>query len=434
MLISVWILHIKNLFRLLSLVLPLLIFSSESQDVAIQSAEKALQGDVVKIVPNAFQFLHEVSLKPSCEDTFHSVNLRTLVDRMHLWRRYLPRVVPYYAIKTNNDKVIASVLGALGTGFDCASQGEIEQILDLGVDPSKIIFAHPRKPLSAILYAKEKGVDLLTFDSLEELEKIMAYYPEAHLILRIKTDDSHSSSQLSQKFGASLEESREILDMGFERKAKIIGIAFHVGSNCVHLESYQQAIVDAASLFSYSKERWDRDLSILDLGGGWPGTDDAGFVKIAEKVNVLLDALFNEKVRVIAEPGRYFAAKTTTIAVRVLGKKKMPNENKIAYYLSNGVFGFFISSLYYEHHPEQILSEGWVFRPLRSSPDSPVLPSLLWGPTCDSGDKIIDGILLPEMQTGDFLIVENLGAYSKSLETTFNGISLSRPYYIYESN
>ena len=172
---------------------------------------------------------------------------------------------------------------------------------------------------------------------------------------------------------------------------------------------------------------------MLDLGGGWPGTDDASFVKIAQTVNELIHAYFSPETRFIAEPGRYFAARTTTLAMRVIGKKNLKQANKIAYYLSNGVFGFFISSLYYEYNTEQILSEGWIVKPLRCPASAPTLyPSLLWGPTCDSGDKILDGILLPEMQTGDFVTVENLGAYSKSLETSFNGVPLSRPYYICE--
>ena len=117
--------------------------------------------------------------------------------------------------------------------------------------------------------------------------------------------------------------------------------------------------------------------------------------------------------------------------MKVIGKKRSKEEKKIAYYLSNGVFGFFISSLYYEYNLEKILSEGWLIKPLANN-SSTTYPSLLWGPTCDSGDKILDEISLPELATGEFLVVENLGAYSKSLETSFNGIPLSKAYYIWD--
>lgn len=412
-------------------------FSEISQDpqspleMAIQSAQNFCSKTDFKIVSDKFQFLTETSTQPSCEDTFHVVDIGMLADRYALWHQYLPQIVPHYAVKTNNDVVISAVLAGLGTSFDCASQNEIEQILALGVSPSRIIYAHPRKSPASIVYAKNKGVDLLTFDSIEEMEKIAALHTEASLLLRIKTDDSHSAIPLSQKFGATLEEAYEILAAGFARGARIIGIAFHVGSNCKHLDSYRMAILDAAELFQHSKEHWNRELSILDLGGGWPGTDDDSFIAIAQMATKLIQTHFPSQTRVIAEPGRYFAARTTTLATKILGKKHLKQSNKKAYYLANGVYGFFNSSLYYEFNSAKILSEGWLINPLRPS-DNTLFPSLLWGPTCDSGDKIIDGILLPDMETGDYITVENLGAYSKSMETVFNGIPLSKPYYICE--
>jgi ornithine decarboxylase len=382
------------------------------QDVAIQAAQDQLPKDAFHIVTDKFAFLRDLSQNTS-EDTFHVVDVGVLADRLSLWQQHLPDVFPHYAVKSNNDPVIAAVLAHLGTGFDCASEKEIEQILALGVHPSKIIYAHPRKPNSSILYAKKYGIDLMTFDSVEELEKMERLHPEASFLLRIKTDDSHSVVQLSNKFGASLEESYEILAAGLSRGAPIVGIAFHVGCNCVHLDSYQKAILDAAELFRYCKNGWGTELTILDLGGGWPGTDDTSFIQIAQIVDKLIHTHFPPQTRFIAEPGRYFAVKTTTLAMKVIGKKHLKQDNKIAYYLSNGVFGFFMSSLYYEYNYAKILTDGWII-------------------TCDSGDKIFDGMSIPEIETGDFLTVENLGAYAKSLETCFNGITPSKPYYICE--
>jgi ornithine decarboxylase len=400
------------------------------QEVAIRAAQDHLPKDTFHIVTDKFAFLSAVSLHTS-EDTFHVVDVGVLADRLSLWQKHLPDVTPHYAVKTNNDPVIAAVLATLGTGFDCASEKELEQILALGVHPSKIIYAHPRKPTSSILYAKTNGIDLLTFDSLEEWEKTRKLHPAANLLLRIKTDDSHSIIQLSHKFGVSIEEAYEILDAALPHGAPIIGITFHVGSNCKHLDSYRKALLDAAALFQYCKNKWGIDLTILDIGGGWPGTDDECFIHIAQSVEELLHTHFPTQTRFIAEPGRFFAAQTTTLAMKVIGKKPLKQENKIAYYLSNGVYGFFMSSLYYEYNYEKILTDGWQIKPLSLTSKAPC-PSLLWGPTCDSGDKIFDSISLPEIETGDFLTVENLGAYAKSLETSFNGITPSKPYYICE--
>lgn len=57
----------------------------------------------------------------------------------------MPRVTPFYAIKCNGDPGLVQLLASLGAGFDCASMGEISQVLKIGVPTSRIIFAHPCK-------------------------------------------------------------------------------------------------------------------------------------------------------------------------------------------------------------------------------------------------------------------------------------------------
>lgn len=39
------------------------------------------------------------------------------------------------AVKCNDDKLLVSMLAALGTGFDCASKAEIQLVTSLGVRP-----------------------------------------------------------------------------------------------------------------------------------------------------------------------------------------------------------------------------------------------------------------------------------------------------------
>lgn len=407
------------------------IFSENSpRDIAIKTTQDIISKDNLHFVSDKYNFINTICFSPSCEDSFHIVDVGMIADRYALWQKNLPTITPYYAVKTNNDFVLTSILANFDMGFDCASKKEIEQMINFGVQPSKIIFAHPRKPASAIKYAKEIGVDLLTFDSIEEMHKLAILYPSANLLLRIKTDDSMSGNPLSQKFGATLEESYEILDEGLANHIPIIGVAFHVGSNCTHLESYQKAILDSASIFQYSLEKWNKKLTLLDLGGGWPGTDDLNFVTIAQYVNELLLVHFPQDTKFIAEPGRFFSSQTTTLVMKILGKRRVQEENKFHYYLANGAYGFFLGSLYYAHNQEKILSEGWIFSPLSKRNSRDLFPSLLWGPTCDSGDKILDGILLPEMETEDFIVVENTGSYTQCCETSFNGIPLSKPYYI----
>lgn len=103
-------------------------------------------------------------------------------------------------------------MAALGTNFDCASQAEIESILSLGVSPDRIIFANPCKAESHIKYAASVGVNLTTFDSIDELKKMQKCHPKCDLIIRIKApDDSGARYPLDSKFGALHEEVETLL-------------------------------------------------------------------------------------------------------------------------------------------------------------------------------------------------------------------------------
>ncbi|KAK7939327.1 hypothetical protein WMY93_002653 [Mugilogobius chulae] len=136
------------------------------------------------------------------EVPFYVTNLDNIHEKYLKWNNSLPRVRPFYAVKCNNTPEILRLLNALGTGFDCASK--MEQVLSLGVKPESIIYAHTTKPRSHIRYARKKGVDMMTFDSEEELLKISECHQEAKLVLRIAVDDSKSLIGLNNKFGAKL--------------------------------------------------------------------------------------------------------------------------------------------------------------------------------------------------------------------------------------
>ena len=111
----------------------------------------------------------EIAARGLRDSTLYVVDLAEVLRLYAAWRRALPRVTPFYAIKCNPDPGVLRVLDALGAGFDCASRGEMERVLGLGVAPSRIILAHPCKRARDLEFASEAGVDLTTFDTLSEL-------------------------------------------------------------------------------------------------------------------------------------------------------------------------------------------------------------------------------------------------------------------------
>jgi len=108
------------------------------------------------------------------------------------FRKCLPEVIPYYAIKANPHPGVIKTFVKLGACFDVASAVEMKQVLRLGASPSKIIFANTIKSSEDIEIARRRRVRLMTFDNEPELYKITKQFPRAHVLVRIKVANEGS--------------------------------------------------------------------------------------------------------------------------------------------------------------------------------------------------------------------------------------------------
>jgi ornithine decarboxylase len=126
------------------------------------------------------------------DEPFYIVDLDKVKEQYNKWINYLPNIQPYFAVKSNPDKKIIKLLAKLGCNFDCASKHELINALSITNNPERIIFANPCKVPSHLIYARNNNIAMMTFDSIEELEKIYNIYPEAQILLRICVDDTNS--------------------------------------------------------------------------------------------------------------------------------------------------------------------------------------------------------------------------------------------------
>ncbi|CDH54372.1 ornithine decarboxylase [Lichtheimia corymbifera JMRC:FSU:9682] len=358
------------------------------------------------------------------------------VYRQHLrWKAHLPRIEPFFAVKSNPDPMVVRLLASLGLGFDCASKSEIQQVLNGGVDPSRIIYANPCKQASFIRYASQQSVAKMTFDNAEELHKIKKLYPKAELVLRILTDDSKSLCQLGLKFGAPMHTVEPLLKTAKELGLNVIGVSFHVGSGCLDEHAFEDAVVRAREAFDIG-HALGFDFSLLDVGGGFPGADvqdGITFEKVAAVLGPAVDALFPPNVRVIAEPGRYFVASAFTICTGVIGRRTVEadNANKYMYYVNDGMYGSF-NCILFDHQQvyPKILSRDGQFYYGHTTDDNTQFECSVWGPTCDSIDCLAKETRLPLLDVGDWLYWENMGAYTICAASQFNGFRKSEVLYV----
>ena len=325
-------------------------------------------------------------------------------------------------------------------------------MLDLGVDASRIIYAQPCKTRSHIRHAATLGVKQMTFDNADELHKVAEFFPNAELYLRILTDDSSSMCQLSQKFGASLNDTAALLALARDLGLRVVGVSFHVGSGASDPACFLRAVQDARRVFDQAAE-FGYELRCLDVGGGFTGDL---FEEMAIVLRDAVDEYFPPSVRVIGEPGRFYVAAAYTLACNVIARRdvldRSTGETSYMLYLNDGVYGNFSSIIFDHQNPvPQVLSsaaanamaakqaangydssddekdEGYVTGGSDAGDtrvDGRAVAYSLWGPTCDGIDRIAErACLRATLDVGDWLFFEQMGAYTRCSATRFNGFT-----------
>ena len=298
----------------------------------------------------------------------------------------------------------------------------------MGVDPERIIYAQPCKTNSYVRYVADKDVKQMTFDNADELRKIAKLYPGAELFLRILTDDSSSLCRLSLKFGAHLDQTDELLALAKDLGLNVVGVSFHVGSGASDPLAFLKAVRDADTVFKQAYT-YGFDMKTLDVGGGFSGDT---FEAMASVLRQALDEYF-PNTTIIAEPGRYYVATAFTIACNIIARRTItdPQTGEASYmaYVNDGLYGNFSSIMFDHQNPvANILRTGG--RNYYNVPSSRPLAEgggieySIWGPTCDGIDNITQSIRFShELNVGDWLYFEDMGAYTKCSATKFNGFS-----------
>ena len=360
------------------------------------------------------------------KDPFYVLDLGVVVSLMEKWSLNLPLVQPFYAVKCNPNPAFLGALAALGSSFDCASQTEIETVLALGVSSDRIIFANPCKAESHIKYAASVGVNLTTFDSKEEVEKIRKHHPKCALLIRfISPGDSRARCTLDSKYGALPEEVEPLLLAAQASGLTVSGVSFHIGSGATHLDSYRWAIAAARAVFDTSLRLGLPRMHVLNIGGGF--TSGPLFDGAASTINSSLQTYFPDEeheLTIIAEPGRYFAETAFTLVTNIIGKRVRSELRE--YWINDGIYGSL--NVILNNHAAVTLPTPLACTSNRANPTCcgvTTYSSTVFGPTCSALDKVLIDHKLPELHVNDWLIFPRMGAYTSAGGSNFNGFNMS---------
>jgi ornithine decarboxylase len=344
------------------------------------------------------------------------------------FKRYLPRVQAYYAVKANPDPAILQTLHAIGASFDVASMAEFNMVYahirNLSAKDrqnfiwDKIIYSNPIKD-KRTLEELDPYKPLVAFDNAEEIKKIRKHAPHAGLTLRIRVPNTGSMVELSSKFGAAPGEAVDLIAQAFDAGLTVEGLAFHVGSQCTNVDNYVQAFSTSAAIMEEAASR-GFELKLLDIGGGFPARYDKHvrpFRELAKILGTELDRLFPENLEILAEPGRFMVGTAATLVAEVIGKSE--RDGKRCYYINDGIYHTF-SGILFDHCQYH----------LKAFKKGPKQISSVFGPTCDALDTISQAEDLPELNLGDLIYSENIGAYTHASSTYFNGFPPAKVFHI----
>ena len=320
----------------------------------------------------------------------------------------------FYAVKANPAPWVLEALWANGVkNFDVASEAEIQAVASRFPE-AQIAFMHPVKSRRAIARAfHDYGVKTFALDSEDELQKILTETNGAKdltLLVRFAVTGEGAAYPLTRKFGVTPEEAPALLRKTRQVSEEMLGVCFHVGSQCMRPDAFRtamdvanRAIIEAGVL-----------VDIVDVGGGfpavYPGMTPPPMMDYIDAIKAGFEDMYvAQNAKLWAEPGRALVAEAGSTVARVELRKGD------ALYLNDGAFGTLFDATHLN----------WAFpaKLLRAQPSRAKLaPFRLYGPTCDSMDAAAGPFMLPaDIAEGDLIEIGSLGAYGMAMSTRFNG-------------
>ena len=351
------------------------------------------------------------TLKP--DYPVYCIRLEEIKKSVIFFRENFPGKI-LYAVKTNpHEKIIKQIISNGINDFDVASLKEIKLIKKINSEVN-LHFMHTIKSKDSIASAYyDYGVRSFSLDNKDELRKILEATNQAKdlkLFVRIAISNEHAEIDLSRKFGALPSEALGLVRLCKEHSIKL-GISFHVGSQCMEKISYSKGLREVGNIIKKTKIIPD----IINIGGGFPAIypdlKPEPLIKYMEEIKKGIKNLkLNKMPEIICEPGRAIVAESGSTIVKVILRKKQN------LYINDGTYGsLFDAGVPNFIFPSKMITNG-------RAQSKKLISFSFFGPTCDSLDYMKGPFLLPNnIKEGDYIELGQLGAYSLTFRTNFNG-------------
>lgn len=324
-----------------------------------------------------------------------------------------------YAVKANSNLSVLKHLAQLGSGCDCVSIGEVKRALRAGVDKYKIIFSGVGKKDSEISEALQKDILMLNLESEEEMLRVEKIAKEldknARISIRVNPDidpETHpyiSTGLHENKFGVDIDSAKKMyLYANKSKNLTPIGIHYHIGSQIVKALPFKEAAIVMGNLLRSLKAA-NIDIKFFDIGGG-VGIKyrDEITISLYDYAQNIFEALKNEDVTIVCEPGRYMVGNCGYLLTKVLYEKA---NNKKRFVIVDAAMNDLVRpSLYQAYHDFEVIG---------AKDDEKSLADIV-GPICESGDFLAKDRQMPKTKHDDLIVIKSAGAYGFTMSSNYN--------------
>lgn len=319
-----------------------------------------------------------------------------------------------YAVKANDSaEVLDNLVGAGITAFDVASPAEMAAVR-CALKSAVLHYNNPVRSEAEVAEGIALGAASWSVDDAAELDKLHTVPRPAEIAVRFALPVTGAAYDFGAKFGATPNEAARLLQqvvaMGFSPS-----LCFHPGTQCEQPQVWATYVEAAAQIAANAGVTLKR----LNVGGGF-AAHRAGtapdlplvFDVISESVAHVFGA---NAPTLLCEPGRAMVAESFSLSARV---KSLRGSHTV--FLNDGVYGG-LADLRDMVLPDRVR----VLCPEGRLRSGAARPRVIFGPTCDSLDRLPDGLPLPgDMAVGDYVVFDAMGAYSIAMSTAFNGYGL----------
>ena len=361
-------------------------------------------------------------------DSFYLYDEKIIKNSISNLRKVFPKIEFLYSIKCNSNVNVLKSIFSEGFGADAASLAEVLMARKLDLDKNKIYYSAPGKTSKDIEIAINESN--LIADSIEEIRRINMVSKGLNKVTEIGVRLNPDFSGKASKFGVDEDIFYDFLQNNSCQNIKIIGIHVHLKSQELNVETLANYYKNMFLLVEKVQNILSYKLKYVNMGSGmgiqYSKSDvplDLDRLKNLVKDNLSEFKKHNPDITIFIETGRYVTAKSGFYIMKVLDKKVSYGTTYLI--LKNTLNGFIkpsvikLVSKYEKENPvswEPLFTSKDAFEILTFKEETDKKEKVtLVGNLCTATDVIAEDIVLPSMNCGDVIVINNAGSYAAVL-------------------